>query len=375
MGYLEDMQSPILHRENQSSGSTRFALQNPSLLDANAVGERDQLAQDSGTSFGMADAGFDDLKQEARIKRAESVPGADRFVDKAQENVAFLDADADGLSSTYQSLLDNGMLDESEFNPDQFDAIKNGRNTLERARLQMEYANLGNSYVNGQVKTPEDLAALRDKLSVLKERMRTLDANKDDPTFLFSALEQGYRMVTSDFPAILKGGAKGASWGMVAGMGIGATGGAAVGSVVPLAGTAAGATAGAIAGGLSGAAAGFKAGSAGAMYEQSQKLETGSMMADQLLEKDDLGQYVDPEAAKIAAQGYGLVAGLVEVGGDVVGAKIAFGPALKFLQSKFGKTAGKAVVGGAVKAAMRDKMLGPAVMGFVRRMLSHEKKL
>ena len=368
MGYLEDMQSPILHRENQSSGSTRFALQNPSLLDANAVGERDQLAQDSGTSFGMADAGFDDLKQEARIKRAESVPGADKFVDKAQENVAFLDADADGLSSTYQSLLDNGMLDESEFSPDQFDAIKNGRNTLERARLQMEYANLGNSYVNGQVKTPEDLAALRDKLSVLKERMRTLDADKDDPTFLFSALEQGYRMVTSDFPAILKGGAKGASWGMVAGMGIGATGGAAVGSVVPLAGTAAGATAGAIAGGLSGAAAGFKAGAAGAMYEQSQKLETGSMMADQLLEKDDLGQYVDPEAAKIAAQGYGLVAGLVEVGGDVVGAKIAFGPALKFLQSKFGKTAGKAVVGGAVKAAMRDKMLGPAVMGFVRRM-------
>ena len=290
--------------DQQSGDDLRFALNNPDLLSPADIAKRDSMAERFNTSYGMADAGFDDLSQEARIADARKVQ-ADVWVKEAPENAAFLAEDGDKLMAVYDSLVDNGLLDEQDmprnFAQDVADSSSGWGDTIEIARLNAEVVELGQSFLNG---TQGDMETFRAKVADVYGKLNAYRARRSDPTGFYGFVEQMYRMGTEDVPHVLLRGAESALTGASAG----AVGGAILGSAVPVAGNLTGAVGGAVAGGLAGLQAGVTRG----MYEAGQRGEEANFAVQMLMQKDDAGNFLDENTVREMARLYGMGSAAIE---------------------------------------------------------------
>lgn len=356
---IDDIFLPAFTGE-PSQYSVRNALNNPDMLPAAEIGKRDQAAEVMGTTYGEADAGWDDVSTEMQIRKAESVPNADKWVAESQENASFLDADADALMAVYDDLQAQGFLTEHDIDRSTMrDVASSGpsglEDTLERGRLANQRTDIGLAYREGRISADEarfQLSSIDDRLAVLSER-------RSDPLGFYGFVEQGYRMLTRDLPQAgyraLEGGLVGASAGAAAG--------ATLGTAVPVVGNLVGAGGGALGGAFGGAAAGLARG----MFESSRDMEEANFLADMLIQKDDAGQYLDEESVRNAAMLYGNLSALVEVGGDALSVAVLkyVSPAVKTAMAKLGVQSPKLFVKDAVKTALSNKSAWPALRRFV----------
>lgn len=356
---IDDIFLPAFTGE-PSQYSVRNALNNPDMLPAAEIGKRDQAAEVMGTTYGEADAGWDDISTEMQIRKAESVPNADKWVAESQENASFLDADADALMAVYDDLQAQGFLTEHDIDRSTMrDVASSGpsglEDTLERGRLANQRTDIGLAYREGRISADEarfQLSSIDDRLAVLSER-------RSDPLGFYGFVEQGYRMLTRDLPQAgyraLEGGLVGASAGAAAG--------ATLGTAVPVVGNLVGAGGGALGGAFGGAAAGLARG----MFESSRDMEEANFLADMLIQKDDAGQYLDEESVRNAAMLYGNLSALVEVGGDALSVAVLkyVSPAVKTAMAKLGVQSPKLFVKDAVKTALSNKSAWPALRRFV----------
>lgn len=340
--------------------SVRNALNNPDMLPAVEIGKRDQAAEVMGTTYGEADAGWDDVSTEMQIRKAESVPNADKWVAESQENASFLDADADALMSVYDDLQAQGLLTEYDIDRSTMQDVASGgpsglEDTLERGRLANERTDIGLAYREGRISADE----ARSQLSSIDDRLALLSERRSDPLGFYGFVEQGYRMLTRDLPQAgyraLEGGLVGASAGAAAG--------ATLGTAVPVVGNLVGAGGGALGGAFGGAAAGLARG----MFESGRDMEEANFLADMLKQKDDAGQYLDEESVRNAAMLYGNLSALVEVGGDALSVAVLkyVSPAVKTAMAKLGVQSPKLFVKDAVKTAVSNKSAWPALRRFI----------
>lgn len=337
----------------------RQAFHAPDLLSGSEIGQRDSAAEQLGMSYGEADAGWEDASTELKIRKAETVPGADKWVQDAPENVTFLQEDADGLMAVYQSLQDSGFLSQDDLDEGTAEEISQSGHglvdTLERSRLANERTDLGAAVLEGTL-TPEEARA---KLADIDSRMASLAKRRNDPAGFYSFVEQGYRMVSRDLPQAgyraLEGGLAGATAGMAAG--------AIAGTAVPVVGNLTGAVGGGVAGGIAGVGAGLSRG----MYESAQRMESANFLADLLNEKDDAGNYLDVDEIREKAQLYGMGSALVEMAGDVlsVGAAKLIAPFLKTAAANFGGRTLSLFTKDAIKAAIKNKQAWPVMRRFL----------
>lgn len=336
----------------------RKAFHAPDLLSGAEVGQRDSAAEQLGMSYGEVDAGWDDASTELKIRKAETVPGADKWVQDAPENVTFLEEDADGLMAVYQSLQDSGFLSQDDLDEGTAQEIAQGGNgiadTLERARLANERTDIGAAVLSGAM-APEEARA---KLSSIDNRMAALAKRRGDVSGFYSFMEQGYRMATRDLPhagrRALEGGLTGASAGAIAGT--------IAGSAVPVVGNLTGAVGGSVAGGIAGVGAGLARG----MYESAQHMEEANFLADLLNEKDDAGNYLDVDEIREKAQLYGMGSALVELAGDAlsVGATKLIAPVLKVAAANIGSKGLKLFAKDAIANAVQNKQSWPVLKRF-----------
>ena len=356
---LDDLFLPSVTGET-TQYSVRNALNNPDMLPAAEIGKRDQTAEVMGTTYGEADAGWDDVSTEMQIRKAESVPNADKWVAESQENASFLDADAEALMSVYDDLQAQGLLTEHDIDRSTMqDVASSGpsglEDTLERGRLANERTDIGLAYREGRISADE----ARSQLSSIDDRLALLSERRSDPLGFYGFVEQGYRMLTRDLPQAgyraLEGGLVGASAGAAAG--------ATLGTAVPVVGNLVGAGGGALGGAFGGAAAGLARG----MFESSRDMEEANFLADMLKQKDDAGQYLDEESVRNAAMLYGNLSALVEVGGDALSVAVLkyVSPAVKTAMAKLGVQSPKLFVKDAVKTALSNKSAWPALRRFV----------
>lgn len=340
--------------------SVRNALNNPDMLPAAEIGKRDQAAEVMGTTYGEADAGWDDISTEMQIRKAESVPNADKWVAESQENASFLDADADALMAVYDDLQAQGFLTEHDIDRSTMrDVASSGpsglEDTLEIGRLANERTDIGLAYREGRISADD----ARSQLSSIDDRLAVLSERRSDPLGFYGFVEQGYRMLTRDLPQAgyraLEGGLVGASAGAAAG--------ATLGTAVPVVGNLVGAGGGALGGAFGGAAAGLARG----MFESSRDMEEANFLADMLIQKDDAGQYLDEDSVRNAAMLYGNLSALVEVGGDALSVAVLkyVSPAVKTAMAKLGVQSPKLFVKDAVKTALSNKSAWPALRRFV----------
>lgn len=340
--------------------SVRNALNNPDMLPAAEIGKRDQAAEVMGTTYGEADAGWDDISTEMQIRKAESVPNADKWVAESSENASFLDVDADALMSVYDDLQAQGFLTDQDIDRSTMQDIASSgpsglEDTLERGRLANERTDIGLAYREGRISADE----ARSQLSSIDDRLAVLSERRSDPLGFYGFVEQGYRMLTRDLPQAgyraLEGGLVGASAGAAAG--------ATLGTAVPVVGNLVGAGGGALGGAFGGAAAGLARG----MFESSRDMEEANFLADMLKQKDDAGQYLDEESVRNAAMLYGNLSALVEVGGDALSVAVLkyVSPAVKTAMAKLGVQSPKLFVKDAVKTAISNKSAWPALRRFV----------
>ena len=328
------------------SNYVRQALNSSDILPANEVGKRDYAAKALGMTYDAADAGWDDASTEMQIRKAETVPKANEWVAEAQENVAFLNEDADALMSVYDDLVANGLLAESDIDRDTMETVAEDGNglgkALDRARINNQLADLGQSFLKGEVLGDD----ARREAARLHEELSRLEGN--DPLGFYGAVEQFYRMGTRDIPHILYRGAQGALEG--------ASAGAIAGTVIPGLGSVAGAG--------TGAAAGFTAGAARGTFESSQQMEAALFALDLLMQTDDAGQYLDDDTVKNYAQLYGMGSAFVETAGDALALKI-LSPVLKTVGAAIKRPA-SSVAKDAIKTAMSDRRLAPVLGRAVR---------
>lgn len=340
--------------------SVRNALNNPDMLSAAEIGKRDQAAEVMGTTYGEADAGWDDISTEMQIRKAESVPNADKWVAESSENASFLDTDADALMAVYDDLRAQGLLTEHDIDRSTMqDVALSGpsglEDTLERGRLANERTDIGLAYREGRISADE----ARSQLSSIDDRISAISERRSDPLGFYGFVEQGYRMLTRDLPQAgyraLEGGLVGASAGAAAG--------ATLGTAVPVVGNLVGAGGGALGGAFGGAAAGLARG----MFESSRDMEEANFLADMLKQKDDAGQYLDEESVRNAAMLYGNLSALVEVGGDALSVAVLkyVSPAVKTAMAKLGVQSPKLFVKDAVKTAVSNKSAWPALRRFI----------
>ena len=338
--------------------SVRNALNNPDMLPAAEIGKRDQAAEAMGTTYGEADAGWDDVSTEMQIRKAESVPNADKWVAESPENASFLDADSDALMAVYDDLQAQGFLTDQDIDRSTMQDIVAGgslTDTLEIGRLANQRTDIGLAFKNGSISADE----ARSQLSDIDSRMSMLSERRSDPLGFYGFVEQGYRMLTRDIPQAgyraIEGGLAGAS--------AGAASGAILGTAVPVVGNLVGAGGGAAGGALIGAGAGLTRG----MFESSRDMEEANFLADMLKQKDDAGQYLDEESIKNAAMLYGNLSALVEVGGDALSVAVLkyVSPAVKTAMAKLGVQSPKMFVKDAVKTAISNKSAWPALRRFV----------
>lgn len=337
----------------------RQAFHAPDLLSGTEVGQRDSAAEQLGMSYGEADADFDDASTELKIRKAEAVPGADKWVQDAPENVTFLQEDADGLMAVYQSLQDSGFLSQDDLDEGTAQEIAQGGNgivdTLERSRLANERTDIGAAVLAGSL-DPEEARA---KLSSIDSRMAALAKRRGDVSGFYSFMEQGYRMATRDLPQAgyraLEGGLAGATAGAAAG--------AIAGTAVPVVGNLTGAVGGSVAGGIAGVGAGLARG----MYESAQHMEEANFLADLLNEKDDAGNYLDVDEIREKARLYGMGSALVEMGGDVLSAGAAklIAPFLKTAAANLGGKSLQLFTKDAIKSAIKNKQAWPVMRRFL----------
>lgn len=337
----------------------RQAFHAPDLLSGSEIGQRDNAAEQLGMSYGEADAGWEDASTELKIRKAETVPGADRWVQDAPENVTFLQEDADGLMAVYQSLHDSGFLSQDDLDEGTAQEIAQGGNgivdTLERARLANERTDLGAAVLSGAME-PEEARA---KLSSIDSRMAALAKRRGDVSGFYSFMEQGYRMVSRDLSQAgyrsLESGLTGASAGAIAGT--------IAGSAVPVVGNLTGAVGGSVAGGIAGVGAGLARG----MYESAQHMEEANFLADLLNEKDDAGNYLDVDEIREKAQLYGMGSALVEMAGDALSAGAAklIAPFLKTAAANLGGKSLQLFTKDAIKSAIKNKQAWPVMRRFL----------
>lgn len=340
--FIEDMEAPLQGRDD----SIRLALNAPQPFSAGEVSQKDRAAQQLGTTYGMADAGWDDVQTEMKVQNASRVPKANEWVAEAQENVAFLNEDADALMSVYDDLVANGLLAESDIDRDTMETVAEDGNglgkALDRARINNQLADLGQSFLKGEVLGDD----ARREAARLHEELARQEGN--DPLGFYGAVEQLYRMGTRDLPNILYRGAQGALEG--------ASAGAIAGTVIPGLGSVAGAG--------TGAAAGFTAGAARGTFESSQQMEAALFALDLLMQTDDAGQYLDDDTVKNYAQLYGMGSAFVETAGDALALKI-LSPMLKTVGAAIKRPA-SSVAKDAIKTAMSDRRLAPVLGRAVR---------
>lgn len=337
----------------------RQAFHAPDLLSGSEIGQRDNAAEQLGMSYGEADAGWEDASTELKIRKAETVPGADKWVQDAPENVTFLQEDADGLMAVYQSLQDSGFLSQDDLDEGTAQEIAQSGHglvdTLERSRLANERTDLGAAVLSGSLDPDE----ARAKLADIDNRMAALAQRRNDPAGFYSFVEQGYRMVSRDLPQAgyraLEGGLAGATAGMAAG--------AIAGTAVPVVGNLTGAVGGGVAGGIAGVGAGLSRG----MYESAQRMESANFLADLLNEKDDAGNYLDVDEIREKAQVYGMGSALVEMAGDVlsVGAAKLIAPFLKTAAANLGGRTLSLFTKDAIKSAIKNKQAWPVMRRFL----------
>ena len=337
----------------------RQAFHAPDLLSGSEIGQRDSAAEQLGMSYGEADAGWEDASTELKIRKAETVPGADKWVQDAPENVTFLQEDADGLMAVYQSLQDSGFLSQDDLDEGTAEEIAQSGHglvdTLERSRLANERTDLGAAVLEGSL-APEEARA---KLADIDSRMASLAKRRNDPAGFYSFVEQGYRMVSRDLQQAgyraLEGGLAGATAGMAAG--------AIAGTAVPVVGNLTGAVGGGVAGGIAGVGAGLSRG----MYESAQRMESANFLADLLNEKDDAGNYLDVDEIREKAQVYGMGSALVEMAGDVlsVGAAKLIAPFLKTAAANLGGRTLSLFTKDAIKSAIKNKQAWPVMRRFL----------
>ena len=356
---LNDLFLPSVTGES-SQYSVRNALNNPDMLPAAEIGKRDQAAEVMGTTYGEADAGWDDVSTEMQIRKAESVPNADKWVAESSENASFLDTDADALMAVYDDLQAQGLLTDQDIDRSTMQDVASGGpsgldDTLERGRLANERTDIGLAYREGRISADE----ARSQLSSIDDRLAVLSERRSDPLGFYGFVEQGYRMLTRDLPQAgyraLEGGLVGASAGAAAG--------ATLGTAVPVVGNLVGAGGGALGGAFGGAAAGLARG----MFESSRDMEEANFLADMLIQKDDAGQYLDEDSVRNAAMLYGNLSALVEVGGDALSVAVLkyVSPAVKTAMAKLGVQSPKLFVKDAVKTAISNKSAWPALRRFV----------
>ncbi|WP_418764643.1 hypothetical protein [Mailhella sp.] len=340
--FIEDMEAPLQGRDD----SIRLALNAPQPFSAGEVSQKDRAAQQLGTTYGMADAGWDDVQTEMKVQNASRVPKANEWVAEAQENVAFLNEDADALMSVYDDLVANGLLAESDIDRDTMETVAEDGNglgkALDRARINNQLVDLGQSFLKGKVLGDD----ARREAARLHEELSRQEGN--DPLGFYGAVEQLYRMGTRDLPNILYRGAQGALEG--------ASAGAIAGTVIPGLGSVAGAG--------TGAAAGFTAGAARGTFESSQQMEAALFALDLLMQTDDAGQYLDDDTVKNYAQLYGMGSAFVETAGDALALKI-LSPVLKTMGAAIKRPA-SSVAKDAIKTAMSDRRLAPVLGRAVR---------
>lgn len=340
--FIEDMEAPLQGRDD----NIRLALNAPQPFSAGEVSQKDRAAQQLGTTYGMADAGWDDVQTEMKVQNASRVPKANEWVAEAQENVAFLNEDADALMSVYDDLVANGLLAESDIDRDTMETVAEDGNglgkALDRARINNQLADLGQSFLKGEVLGDD----ARREAARLHEELARQEGN--DPLGFYGAVEQLYRMGTRDLPNILYRGAQGALEG--------ASAGAIAGTVIPGLGSVAGAG--------TGAAAGFTAGAARGTFESSQQMEAALFALDLLMQTDDAGQYLDDDTVKNYAQLYGMGSAFVETAGDALALKI-LSPVLKTVGAAIKRPA-SSVAKDAIKTAMSDRRLAPVLGRAVR---------
>ncbi len=340
--FIEDMEAPLQGRDD----SIRLALNAPQPFSAGEVSQKDRAAQQLGTTYGMADAGWDDVQTEMKVQNASRVPKANEWVAEAQENVAFLNEDADALMFVYDDLVANGLLAESDIDRDTMETVAEDGNglgkALDRARINNQLADLGQSFLKGKVLGDD----ARREAARLHEEFSRQEGN--DPLGFYGAVEQLYRMGTRDIPHILYRGAQGALEG--------ASAGAIAGTVIPGLGSVAGAG--------TGAAAGFTAGAARGTFESSQQMEAALFALDLLMQTDDAGQYLDDDTVKNYAQLYGMGSAFVETAGDALALKI-LSPVLKTVGAAIKRPA-SSVAKDAIKTAMSDRRLAPVLGRTVR---------
>ena len=340
--FIEDMEAPLQGRDD----SIRLAMNAPQPFSAGEVSQKDRAAQQLGTTYGMADAGWDDVQTEMKVQNASRVPKANEWVAEAQENVAFLNEDADALMSVYDDLVANGLLAESDIDRDTMESVAEDGNglskALDRARINNQLADLGQSFLRGEILGDD----ARRETARFREELSRLEGN--DPLGFYGAVEQFYRMGTRDIPHILYRGAQGALEG--------ASAGAIAGTVLPGLGSVAGAG--------TGAAAGFTAGTVRGTFEASQQMEAALFALDLLMQTDDAGQYLDDDTVKNYAQLYGMGSAFVETAGDALALKI-LSPVLKTVGAAIKRPA-SSVAKDAIKTAMSDRRLAPVLGRAVR---------
>ena len=345
--------------DQQSGDDLRFALNNPDLLSPADIAKRDSMAERFNTSYGMADAGFDDLSQEARIADARKVQ-ADVWVKEAPENAAFLAEDGDKLMAVYDSLVDNGLLDEQDmprnFAQDVADSGSGWGDTIEIARLNAEVVELGQSFLNG---TQGDMETFRAKVADVYGKLNAYRARRSDPTGFYGFVEQMYRMGTEDVPHVLSRVAESAPYGAAAGAVVGTV----MGSAVPFVGNLTGAVGGSVAGALAGA----KAGAVRGMYEAAQRGEEANFAVQMLMQKDDAGNFLDENTVREMARLYGMGSAAIETASDLVTAKI-LSPVLKTVGAKLGGLPAKMVAKDAMKSAIQHQSIKPVLLGVAKSM-------
>lgn len=338
--FIVDMEAPRLRDEE----TFRAALtQAPA---ASEVGRTDRDAATLGMDYAETEAGGDVLAREADARRAGKVPGGRKWVAEGPENAVYLEENAAELKDTFDSLVSNGILRDSEVDWSDVETFVRQQqgmaDAVERAHIQNRRVDLAEAYRKGEI-TAEEARTEAERLNGELDRLQ-----QGETGLAYSALEQIVRMTTRDVPHALRRGAEGLL--------MGGSAAAIAGSVVPGIGNVVSALGGAVAGGQAGLARGF--------FESSQESNRAEFLLNMLLTRDDAGKYLDEAAIRNSAELYGLAGAAVDVAGAAVAGKL-LGPALRSVKNVFGFGAGELAEEAALAAA-KDSRLAPMLLRAMR---------
>ena len=313
MGVFDDILAAQGNFE-PAGGNVRMALNAPGgIPSASDVVRKDRTAAQLGVTYGEVDASAGELDREAQAQSLEKVPGADAWLQDTPENIALLRDDSDALGELQETARKNYSAfvrqtaeedarqekQESEY---RWEVVQK---SWERGEILMRMAVLGNQM--SATTDPAKLAELRAEGEELQRQMKALEVVSHSG--LGGAIEQAPRMLTWDFEKAMEWGIAGATAaGTTAAIGAGMTGPGAI--AAPIAVPAA-------------MGAGFAGGALAGGFISARDSERGNFAFNMFLQKDDAGNYINSvEDIATAAAIYGNLSGLVEVGGDVLFAKV-----------------------------------------------------